>query len=291
MASAAQIAANRLNAQKSTGPRTPEGKAASARNALKHGLCARKLVIDEEEGPEFEALRADYFARFQPQGLAEARLVDRMAQIAWRRERGSTMEAAAWRGYARGGWLIDPKGIGKQRWHEDGDPTVAARATPIMNGVTAELLRITMYEARLSRELARLSAELEKLQHRRRYSSYREEAQPAAPPPPAPAEDASAPEAESDATVKAPPAEPAAAQNSAKIGFVSSPEPAASPSAPPAPDASSLDELEAWARREKARLDAEARAVAAALKNQAPRPSGGGRASFPEAAPRRLSSA
>ncbi len=38
MATAAQIAANQANAQKSTGPKTPPGKAASSRNATKHGL-------------------------------------------------------------------------------------------------------------------------------------------------------------------------------------------------------------------------------------------------------------
>ena len=50
MATEAQINANRRNAQKSTGPRSLEGKAATNRNALKHGLCAEKhLLLDEED--------------------------------------------------------------------------------------------------------------------------------------------------------------------------------------------------------------------------------------------------
>ena len=50
MATEAQINANRRNAQKSTGPRSPEGKAATSRNALKHGLCAEKhLLVDEDD--------------------------------------------------------------------------------------------------------------------------------------------------------------------------------------------------------------------------------------------------
>ena len=243
MASEAQIAANRANAQRSTGPTSAAGKAASARNALKHGLCAEKLVLDEEDGAEFEALRADYVARYRPAGLAEARLVDRIAQLAFRRERGSTMEAAAWRGYARGGWILDKKERGKQRWHEDGDPTVAARATPIMNGVTAELLRITLYEGRMSRELQRLTAELEKLQHKRRYSDY--QAEPAQPAAPAEAESVSA---------QAQPRNPAA------IGFVPS------PLAPP-PAGSPLAAYAAWSAGERRRLDAEASACAAAPEN------------------------
>jgi hypothetical protein len=49
MATPAQIAANRANAQKSTGPRTAEGKAASRLNALKHGLDAESLIIPGED--------------------------------------------------------------------------------------------------------------------------------------------------------------------------------------------------------------------------------------------------
>ena len=45
MASEAQIQANRANAQKSTGPRTAEGKATVAQNAVKHGLRAEQMVI------------------------------------------------------------------------------------------------------------------------------------------------------------------------------------------------------------------------------------------------------
>ena len=260
MATAAQLAANRANAQASTGPKTEAGKARSARNALKHGLCAERLLLDGEDPAAWAALRADYFARLQPCGEAEARLVDRIAQLAFRRERGSPAEAAAWRGYARGGWIVDKKERGKQRWHEDRDPVVAERATPVMNGVMAELLRITMYESRLGREAQRLTAELEKLQYRRRYSSYRAE--------PVEAPEAEAPRPRADCA-----AEP---QESAEIGFVPSPE--ATPPAAPAPAAASgfapppaeasLAEWQAWTKRERARLDAEAQAFRAAHESQ-----------------------
>ncbi len=49
MATPAQIAANQANAQKSTGPRTPPGKATSCRNSLKHGLSGRGIVLPEAE--------------------------------------------------------------------------------------------------------------------------------------------------------------------------------------------------------------------------------------------------
>ncbi len=232
MASEAQIAANRANAERSTGPRTEEGKEKSAQNALKHGLCAERVVIDEEDREEWEALRADYADRHRPQGPAEVRLVDRIAQVAWRRERGSVMETAAWRSYARGGWVIDAKGLGKQRWHEDSDPMVAAMAPAIQNGVVKELQRIALYEGRLTRELQRLKAELKEMQAARAQRE-RIEAEPA----------------RRDAA--AAPAQPA-----------TGPAPAASAKV-------SMAELAAWSQRERARLDAEARAFRAARNSQA----------------------
>src|SRR5579862_8004792 len=75
MATAAQIAANRANARRSTGPRTPEGKAASSRNALTHGATASDTYL------------ADFRAHFQPIGVLEAHLVDQLAVLASRRER------------------------------------------------------------------------------------------------------------------------------------------------------------------------------------------------------------
>ncbi|MBN2559834.1 MAG: hypothetical protein JXQ75_02750, partial [Phycisphaerae bacterium] len=74
MATEAQIAANRLNAQKSTGPRTPEGKAKVAQNALKHGLLAKQSVVRGEDAEEFEAYRQEMVASLAPVGALEAML-------------------------------------------------------------------------------------------------------------------------------------------------------------------------------------------------------------------------
>jgi hypothetical protein len=43
-----RIGANRHNAQKSTGPRTPEGKAAVVLNGMKHGLLSRETLVEGE---------------------------------------------------------------------------------------------------------------------------------------------------------------------------------------------------------------------------------------------------
>ena len=94
-----QIAANRKNAQKSTGPTSPEGKKRVSRNALKHGLLAKEVVILEGDGAEnpaeFDALLADLVDEFQPQGVVEETLVERIATCYWRLRRAQRYEVGA----------------------------------------------------------------------------------------------------------------------------------------------------------------------------------------------------
>ena len=80
--------ANRLNAQKSTGPRTPEGKQAVRLNALKHGLSARTIVLPGEDAAEFQQLCDDLEARWQPQDRTEQYFVEKMAIAQWQQARG-----------------------------------------------------------------------------------------------------------------------------------------------------------------------------------------------------------
>ena len=66
MSSPAQILANRQNAARSTGPKTPEGKAASSRNATRHGLTGVFHVLPHEDPAEFEQLAAAVRDEFRP---------------------------------------------------------------------------------------------------------------------------------------------------------------------------------------------------------------------------------
>ena len=95
--SEARIRANRENAKKSTGPRTPEGKAASSRNHLLHGLRANKHILPGEDPEDFLALLHDLFDRFLPVGEGEEKLVLRIAADQWRLDRTLPMEAAVYR--------------------------------------------------------------------------------------------------------------------------------------------------------------------------------------------------
>ncbi len=98
MLSASQQAANTSNAQLSTGPRTPEGKARSSQNALKHGLNARDLVIRADESEEFRLLQGDLQAELQPQGALEQDFFGQLLHAAWNLRRVHRLEADLARG-------------------------------------------------------------------------------------------------------------------------------------------------------------------------------------------------
>ena len=92
MASDAQIRANRANAALSTGPRSEEGKARVARNALVHGGCAGMLLPDEDQDA-FHTLRSTYEEQYCPADETEHFLVGRLALAAWRLQRLAALEA------------------------------------------------------------------------------------------------------------------------------------------------------------------------------------------------------
>jgi hypothetical protein len=95
MASVAQIQANRLNAQKSTGPRTAAGKERASRNALRHGLLAREAVIAGEDPEEFEIYREGMLAELAPAGMVETMLAERVVGLAWRLRRAERLQNMA----------------------------------------------------------------------------------------------------------------------------------------------------------------------------------------------------
>jgi hypothetical protein len=97
MATPKQIEANRRNALKSTGPRTPQGKAAVRLNSLRHGLRARTVVLPGEDQQEFQRLRDHLEARWQPLSPSEQLYVERMAVAQWKLNR---IEAAEPRMYS-----------------------------------------------------------------------------------------------------------------------------------------------------------------------------------------------
>jgi hypothetical protein len=84
MPTPAQIAANQKNAQLSTGPTSPEGKAKSSLNAVKTGLTGRTVLLPGDDAAAYEAQVASFFARHQPVGDEERNLVQSLADTEWR---------------------------------------------------------------------------------------------------------------------------------------------------------------------------------------------------------------
>jgi hypothetical protein len=159
MASAAQISANRLNAQKSTGPSTLRGKAMMRRNPLRHGLSASTVVLFCESEAEFEEFRQDLSEDFAPESAEECALVEQIVILRWRLRRASRAEAA----------LINAEAERRQERLANG---ASKTLYPIDAGMAfSELAQgmstLTRYEAAIERQLARAIAMLERRQARR----------------------------------------------------------------------------------------------------------------------------
>jgi hypothetical protein len=94
MATLKQIEANRGNALNSTGPKTPEGKAAVALNALRRGLRARTVVLPGEDRQEFLRLCKQLESEWQPLTRTEQAYVEQLAIALWKLSRLDKEEAA-----------------------------------------------------------------------------------------------------------------------------------------------------------------------------------------------------
>ena len=89
----ARAAASRANGAKSRGPSTAEGKARASRNALKHGMCAKKfLLLPDDSRAEFAALESALLEELRPEGAIETLLARRLIAAAWRLARADRLE-------------------------------------------------------------------------------------------------------------------------------------------------------------------------------------------------------
>jgi hypothetical protein len=90
-----QQQANRRNARKSTGPKTPEGKARSSGNALTYGIFGQGLFIAGENPEEYAELLRGLNEDLRPVGALEIIHVERIAMAVWRQRRLMRAESAA----------------------------------------------------------------------------------------------------------------------------------------------------------------------------------------------------
>jgi hypothetical protein len=83
-AQAARAAQNRLNAQKSTGPKTPEGKRRSSRNAVKHGLCSESPLLPHECDATYAIIKREFNEDLKPITTTQILLCDRITALSHR---------------------------------------------------------------------------------------------------------------------------------------------------------------------------------------------------------------
>jgi hypothetical protein len=168
MSSQRQINANRINAAKSRGPITPEGKLASSRNSLtqngepfrpcprnaeipgsssgQHGLLSQVIIFDGESAERFNALHDSLIAEFKPETPTECGLVETMVVCRWRLMRVWTLENAAVSHEIRRQAATNGR---------ENMPTQAALAYRTLSDDTRWLDVFNRYEARFDRQLSR----------------------------------------------------------------------------------------------------------------------------------------
>jgi hypothetical protein len=145
-----RAAANRRNALRSTGPRTPAGKARSSKNATRHGLLSREELLPDESAADFAAFRDRMLEALAPEGDLEELLADRVVSGAWRLRRFVRVEVAA---FERSRYQWNTK--------EDHGLGYAFSSLAVNGDVFSKLSR---YEAGLERSLFRALHELQRLQ-------------------------------------------------------------------------------------------------------------------------------
>jgi hypothetical protein len=163
MATEAQIEANRINAQKSTGPRTPEGKAIVSGNAITHGLLARAGVIPGEDDHEFEAHREGLLQQLRPGAPLEEDLADRIVDLSWRLKRAARDQEVA---YA----ALYEKYLEGQPQPQEPDAWQGALGRMIVEDFCGDavLERLQRYERRIESSFYKALSELRQAVYQRR---------------------------------------------------------------------------------------------------------------------------
>jgi hypothetical protein len=192
-----QMAANRANALRSTGPKTAKGKAAIRLNALRHGLLARDVVLPEEDADAFEELRNQVRASLSPIGPIEEFLIDQIVNAMWRLRRLAQAEALLFhsrmhavkadrissemRSYEKAafpGLLVTvitdetahteaSEALRCATYERDRDEVLLGRAIAADAKEGDAFAKLSRYERSLERSLLRALEELRKLQDRR----------------------------------------------------------------------------------------------------------------------------
>ena len=168
MATLKQIEANRANARKSTGPKTAEGKDASSRNAIRHGLTSTRTLVGNEDRSEYQQLRDKLYAGYAPANPQEEVLVDRLVSAAWRTLRTRQMEQTL-ANMSIGEWQA-------KRKHDHPHTAETDTEALVISMVEDDLWRLMhRYDTQISKDFFRTLSALQRLQNDRRKNERADE--------------------------------------------------------------------------------------------------------------------
>lgn len=161
MTSAKQIAANRQNAQKSTGPRTSEGKALINMNALRHGLTGQVNLMPDEDREAHDKFCAALVESLAPEGALEIQFAQSIAEDNWRMNRGRAVETNM---FALGAFY--PAGPEMDTSHAQINAAISAAQTFAADPKKFQLL--SLYMQRTNRDMLKSMDRLADLQTERK---------------------------------------------------------------------------------------------------------------------------
>jgi hypothetical protein len=146
---------NRANAQKSTGPKTTQGKQLTSMNAFKHGLTGQKLILQPDELEAYDRLTNSLLAETQPKTALEHQIAQKLIDSHFRLNRLAGIENNILN------FALIQKFTGT---HDDERLEIMQAQTCAWTDRSSSFDLLGRYEARLSRQALRYSLELERLQ-------------------------------------------------------------------------------------------------------------------------------
>src|SRR4051812_33834805 len=154
MISAKKLEANRRNGQRSTGPKTDEGKAVASRNSLKHGLYTSNPLLPGEDPAEFALFGEGLLKALKPADEVQLTLADRVVTLAWKLRRVGDIEDAVVRQFLPG-WNPD-----ETQW------TAAEHIADFFAGKcdSMQMDHVANYEHRLQRSFQSALRQLKQIQ-------------------------------------------------------------------------------------------------------------------------------
>jgi hypothetical protein len=156
MISEKQLVANRLNAQRSTGPNTPRGKKRTSLNACRHNPTGQVNILTEEDRHAFEKFCTGLIDGFQPETAHERHLAQSVAEDYWRLNRIRAIENSI--------FALGLSGAGAGIRTEDPEVHAALATAQVFLDESRQFQLLTLYEQRITRNAQKTVKQLEEIQ-------------------------------------------------------------------------------------------------------------------------------